>query len=103
MRTSWLPAQGGVLRIPVLGGKRSEKKGVGQWKDPQLMVVRLRGRGDARLTKDGRKQGCPAQPGSQTHAPGFPYWEPSCRRCAPQGISKPWKAARASRAHSACV
>lgn len=66
MRTSWLPAQGGVLRIPVLGGKRSEKKGVGQWKDPQLMVVRLRGRGDTRLTKDGRKQGCPAQPGSQT-------------------------------------
>lgn len=36
MRTSWLPAQGGALQIPVLGGKRSEKKGLGQWKDLQL-------------------------------------------------------------------
>lgn len=62
MRTSWLPAQGGVFRIPGFGGKRSEKKGLGQWKDRQLMVVRLSGRGDSRLTKDGGKQVCPAQP-----------------------------------------
>lgn len=97
----------GVPVGSVLGGKRPEKGVLGHCRDLQLeggeaeeersLPVHHR-RWEARVPSPAWQP----DPWGQTHPSVFPHPEPSCRRCAPRVISKPWRASNSEPTGAPC-